>query len=234
MTEFTLQAFLQTTELDDLAHIANQLDPTTSEIQSSIVQVIHQWQPTQAIANLLMYPMLLPAELRRDALFKGLQAPERSYLTLAAIVGLQRYISELSEADQGLITKQLFEIMLQSRPPISAQASVLLFDCCQAEDADGIISLINHPSDMVKHNVLVTLIETIGLSQLEQLIAAGITDYRVLADGKTYADAQLSLAKTYFHDGNLDQEQWLLSDFSAPLLPRIPNLVEYLAAFGER
>jgi hypothetical protein len=223
----TLTAFLQETELDDLLTLAGQIDQLDDDDRAAVEAVVAQWSDQQAVANLLMYPHILPPGIRRETVLKGLHEPVKSYLTLAAVVGLQDRCADF-EADHDAIIERLTRITRTAPPVINNRASITLVECSRAADADDIVGIMSHPDNTVKHNILAALINTIGVAAIPPLIEAASADYRLLNDGKAFAQAKLRELEPLLNaDGELDESNRYNTSLNAPLLSYIPNLVDF-------
>lgn len=101
------------------------LDPVE---RAHVRRLLAEWQDDHGLANLLMCPELIPADLRTAALLKG-AANHTSYLALAAAVGLQQ-VAELDadvHADEQRVLSALRELTRCPDPIIAARAEVALF-----------------------------------------------------------------------------------------------------------
>ncbi len=222
-----MEAFLQADELNNLASLAKQAAPLDAADATEIKALVEHWTETQALANLLMYPDIIPSEIRFEALLKGLQSPVKSYLVVAATIGLQRVVSQLSDAEQKAVLDRLLEIIPLSPPTAAGRASVTLSELSRADYADRFVVLLGHPGDMIKHNVLVALIKAVGFAQAQVVIDNAFAERRLIRDGKVFAEAHLAKAKPFVKDGQIDSATWYQSDLSAPLLPYISNFKDY-------
>ncbi|GAB3772995.1 hypothetical protein GCM10028818_13870 [Spirosoma horti] len=222
----TLEQFLRATTLDDASLLARQLRNSTTQEKAVITTLIEQWNDEQAIANLLMHPYLIPADVRWDTLRKGLHQLIDSYYVLAALVGLQRYDTELPENDHKVIINRLLKIIQASPSVLAVQASTALFTLSRPDDGDAIVDLLNQTDLTIRHNGLAALVTTCRLST-QSVIDRAFADGRLSAAAKTYADQQLKEAFPLLNAAELDPDQWYLSDLSAPSLVSIPDLHEY-------
>ena len=82
----TLARLLRSDDLEELAGLAADYEPSAADEQA-VGAVLAEWSDVQAVANLLMYPRLIPADKRVAALVRGL-CDDEGYLRLAAAVGV--------------------------------------------------------------------------------------------------------------------------------------------------
>jgi hypothetical protein len=121
-----LARFLQATDLDALATYHTALEPLDAIEQEVVIACIVQGINMQAIANLLLYPDVLPDAIRWSTLQRYLNSQRYyPYLTLAAVVGCYHTSPDtLSEAEQAQIAAQLLTLLQESKPLIAAWAGV--------------------------------------------------------------------------------------------------------------
>jgi len=201
-----LKRFLQSDELDKTLQLARQA--TTDD--AMIRPILEQWNDTQAIANLLMHPKFIPDDLRKDTLMRGLNEP-MNYLTLAAIVGLQKHVDDWAEDERVVIVKRLQDIMFGAKRMISERASVTLLDYVQESEVDAILLFLGAPEDVVQHNVWVALTR---LLEVDEILARVETAFEVNQVTQVGYDFAQERAKEQRQD-------------DLPLLSYIPNLKDF-------
>lgn len=124
----SLEAFLKAEDLDDLLRVRRGISSPTSEESSRIVAVIDEWTDRQAVANLLFYPDLIPADLRFEALDRALHSHDVPYFALAATVGLQQIVLDDVPADKRARWVQALLRLVQSQSrALAGRASVTLY-----------------------------------------------------------------------------------------------------------
>lgn len=203
-----LSAFLQADELDDLAQLAPQV-PLDESTASRVRAVIAAWDDPQAVVNLLRYPRILPEDLRRPALLRGLDDPH-TYATLSAIVGLQDKLDWWTAAERAEIVARLHTLIFEGSPVIAERASVTLSEYARPEDAERLLFFVGYPGEVVAHNALVTLVRLLGAQETQQRMQQAFANQRVTQAAVTYCEQHLVAAQA----GSL-------------LLSYIPNLRDF-------
>lgn len=203
-----LSAFLQADELDDLAQLAPQV-PLDESTASRVRAVIAAWDDPQAVVNLLRYPRILPEDLRRPALLRGLDDPH-TYATLSAIVGLQDKLDWWTAAERAEIVARLHTLIFEGSPVIAERASVTLSEYARPEDAERLLFFVGYPGEVVAHNALVTLVRLLGAQETQQRMQQAFANQRVTQAAVTYCAQHLAQAQA----GSL-------------LLSYIPNLRDF-------
>jgi hypothetical protein len=198
--------------------------------QAEIIKIISEWKDIQAVANLLMYPDLIPENERIDYVLAGLRETNFTYLVLASVVGLGQLNIEVLPAQ--LTTKvieQLINLTKSDSGVIAERASVFLAErLWHFGDTytSQIIELLDHPSRVVQHNTLVALIPLVGLENIRQIIGNAVQQGLVSASGQLAAEQKLSEIAGFSKDSTIDDSQFDVDLLSAPLLAYIPNLDE--------
>lgn len=208
----TLQAFLEAGALDELSQLAADLPPLNAADRAAVTALLEKWDAPQAIANLLMYPHLIPEEIRKDALLRGLNEP-MTYNTLAAVVGLQSAVDGWAESERAALVQRLVVITFSARSLIANRASLTLLNYIHREEADKLIFFLGAPEDVVRHNALLGLVRLFGIAETRAQIKAVATDSRFTQHGSEYGITHL--------DGVAEED--------LPLLGYIPNLSDYQA-----
>jgi hypothetical protein len=85
-----LERFLTATDLDDLQEARGEIKVISREAAAALTELVTAWDDEQALANLLMYPEVIPAPQRVFALLRALMTAPTHYLLLASLVGLRR------------------------------------------------------------------------------------------------------------------------------------------------
>lgn len=95
----SLQDLLAASDLDALLAAREALDGLDADDDARLLTLVEQWQDVPALANVLMYPEVLPEDVRLPALLRAVRDREEPYLSLAASVGLQRLAEDPMEDD---------------------------------------------------------------------------------------------------------------------------------------
>jgi hypothetical protein len=225
----TLKRFLTTEDLDDLqtAHAAlSNLDPSETQ---EILSILTVWTDTQAIANLLMHPDLIPESGRFSYLLKGLRESTTAYFALAATVGLQTLKAEaFSENERTQIIEQVLGLMKSGQEAIAGRASISIANYVEAKDAPMLLGMLDRNSDVIKHNILVAAIRAAGFKNIKMVIGEFLKSSNMSASTRQFLERGLAELDEIIQDGVVDQLEFLTNAFSAPILTYIPNLNEGL------
>jgi len=218
----TLNEFLRATDLDELLSLRQKLGDVDETDQEIIAGLLIDWADTQAVANLLMYPRLIP---RGQVLRHLLSAfrDDNSYLALAAIVGIQPLGDGFFTAGH---QEQLVDILIEklSAPEfdIVQRASVTLVGFIKADDMAKLALFFNHDDESVRHNVVVAHVNALGLPATVEVLREVLAN-RPLADAsRQFLETRLAEAIEVAADS--DPERKWRSNLVAPLLGYIPNL----------
>jgi hypothetical protein len=226
----TLKAFLVTSDLDDLSEARAKLSTLDLDNQAEITRVLQEWTDTQAIANLLMYPDVIPEAERINYLFAGLRENHSKYLVLAAVVGLGQL--DIAAFPALIITEVIDRIIAITKCDsgvIAERASIFLAEKLWhfgGQYTPQIVELLGHPSEVVQHNTLVALIPMVGLEAIRKIIADTVQQGRLSESGQLAAEQKLSMVSGFSKDNIVDSTQFDLDLLSAPLLAYIPNFNE--------
>jgi hypothetical protein len=228
-----LQAFLDARDMDTLADAHESVSTLDAADIAAVRRVLHQWRDPQAVANLLMYPLLIPDDARTAAVQRGLDESRQSYFALAAIVGLREFdVESLPSPQRAAVLDRLLALAQTDRGVIADRASVFLAERLWHFDdryAPLVVALLDHPSPTVRHNALVALIPLLGMDNLPGALARAVADGTLSASGQAAATRKLAqvsgFSATDADDGSADD----LGSLSAPLLAYIPNLDDWPA-----
>jgi hypothetical protein len=225
-----LKTFLETHDLDNLWEARSNISEVCQNDQVEIIRVLREWIDIQAIANLLMYPDLIPEDARINYILAGLCETNFTYLVLASVVGLGQLNIEALPAQ--LITQlieQIINVTKSDSGVIAERASVFLAErLWHFGDTytSQIIELLDHPSKVVQHNTLVALIPLVGLENIRQIIENAVQQGLVSEAGQLFAEQKLSEIAGFSKDSTIDDSQFDVDLLSTPLLAYIPNLDE--------
>jgi len=195
-----LSRVLAAIDLDELAAAAGELTGTDDlgpDGEARIVETVAAWDDQQALANLLMYPQLIPPDFRAAAIERALG--EAGYLRLAAVVGVDRIDrTELAEEHQRRLVRQLVELIAADRGLVAERGSVSIRTLLCTADAPDLVEVLLHPSEQVRHHLTQALFEVAGPAGVAALLdepgfvrpATRIAvRARLLADGVDLSDA---------------------------------------------
>lgn len=156
-----LKAFLETEDLDDLLKARSKLRQLNEKDVKNIRSILQKCNNPQQVSNLLLYPFLIPEDIRGSCLIKGLRERKNRYYVLASVVGLQGVDpTGFSEEERKAIKESLIFALKNSEGVISARASVSICDFLSSEDAFTMFELLGHSDEATRHNILSWLIRT--------------------------------------------------------------------------
>jgi hypothetical protein len=228
-----LQAFLDARDLDTLADAHESLSTLDAADTAAVRRVLHQWRDPQAVANLLMYPLLIPDDARAAAVQRGLDDLQVPYLALAAVVGLREFdVESLPPGPRAAILARLLALVAADRGPLADRVSAFLAERLWHFDPSygaAAMALLDHPSPTVRHNALVALVPVLGLNNLPAALTQAVADGTLSAPGQAAATRKLAQVTGFSaadaDDGSADD----LGSLSVPLLAYIPNLDDWPA-----
>ena len=171
VTRSAVRRFLEATDLDELASARAAIGDAEVDVddQLEIEAVVNDWDDTQAVANLLMYPQLLPAADRVSLLRRGLD-DDRTYLRLAATVGLGELdLAEFADETRHELVQSLLDLIVEDSGCVADRASFAVVWLLRPTDAPEVAECLGHPSKTVRHNLthgLLTVLDTAGLAAL--------------------------------------------------------------------
>ena len=151
--------------------IASELPELNANDVAVVREVLHDWQPQQAVANLLFHPRLIPPDIRVASILRGLTESDRSDLKLASTAGLQSMErSDIPPSDAAVIRDRLLELIEGDRSIISSRASVSIESWLDSVSAPAVCRLLNHPNATTGHNLLAWLIRHFEPAELVPLL----------------------------------------------------------------
>lgn len=216
-----LKAFLEAEDLDGLMEIRSKLRQLNRKDVKKIRSILQKWNSPQAVSNLLLYPFLIPEDIRGSCLLKGLREKKNSYYVLASIVGLQGIDpTSFSEDERNEIKESLIFTLKTSGGIISARGSVSICDYLSSEDASTMFELLDHPNDTTRHNILCWLIRA-----MEE---RGSDAFVLMARSSGMPEDVRKEAIEKFQEYLRKKEAGEVSSFSMQLYAYIPNLRDFL------
>jgi hypothetical protein len=168
-----LAVFLSSRDLDRLAAARDEIHEISASDVSRIRDIVESESDPQAVANLLMYPELIPPNDREAALAKALSG-EPNYAMVAAVVGVQRAAeaNALSEAFRNAVAERLVLLAGSSLDTIAARSTLALAELMDAVDLDEMLAVLERADEVVRHNLIAIAIPAVGAREIRQRLAA--------------------------------------------------------------
>ena len=219
----TLAAFLAATDLGSLQRPRTELGHRDN-YRSGSGPFIATWADRQAFANLLMYPELIPADLRVTAFLRGLALHSDGYLRLAATIGVGSLdFGDLTAAERVALVEALLDLVAGDSGPAAIRAAAEFGRLMHPGNAPELVVLLTHPDAAVRHNVAAALARLLDPDSIADLLADRDT---VVAADADAAAAALTRDGIDIHCPASDQR--LL-----PALPYLPTIDDWRAACPE-
>ena len=223
-----LRSFLDAEDLDALLSARMQISVLDRVDSQELSAIVRRWTDKQAIANLLMYPEVIPASDRIYALLKGLDEDETEYLVLAAVVGLQNLADDaIPEQERKVVARKLLSTLSHPSETIASRVTVTVANYIEHLDHRDLLAFLGHPDGTVKHNILVALLPLVGREHIKDLVRAKIDEAVLPPETADFVDRELAVI-----DGapRLPGDDPLLgTPLSVPLLSYIPNYRDWHA-----
>jgi hypothetical protein len=220
-----LAAFLAAEDLDELLAAREAITSISKDDAMALHDLVAAWSDEQAVANLLMYPELIPPVDRAAALAEGLSGARGEYAVLAAAVGLSSWI--VGEDDAPAVAERLLALVEDpgSPRPTAMRAAIALGEYAEFLAPVEVVSALARDDDGLRHNVLAAALLTWGpvetLAAVHAAAAAGRLDATTAAMVEhRLADADLTEVDEPIEDGRL----------VVPLLAAIPDRAEWSSA----
>lgn len=231
MISENIEIFLTTCDLDELLDVRESVNDLSQEDQIYILNILQEWKNIQAIANLLMYPTLIPESERIGYILKGLREDKYKYLVLASVVGINELdIESLSPALSTEIVNQIIVTTKIETNIIAERASIFLANrLWHFGDSykSQIVQLLDHSSDVVKHNILVALIPLVGLINIRHFLKRSHSHGLLTEAGWLFAEQKISKISGFSKENIVDIKNLDLGMLSSPVLAYIPNLDDF-------
>lgn len=149
-TPSPIEVFLAATGLDELSDARALV--ASPDVSGAAAAAVESWSDVQAVANLLMYPAVLPERLRTDALLRGLRGD--GYLRLAATVGVGDLAADgLPDDVRRELLDALLDVVASDAGTAGVRASAELGPLLHADEVELLDDLAAHPVDAVRHNL---------------------------------------------------------------------------------
>ena len=160
--EVPLESFVRATDLDDLLVAHHQITGISKEDAAVLHEIITSWTDRQAVANMLMYPEVIPAPNRNEALLRGLHSDPSDYELLAAVIGVQHLgQTEIPPEIKREVTQCLLGALSSDRPT-GMRASVALMPFLDDIGIESLLAMMPRLDEAVRHNVLVMAVNHFG------------------------------------------------------------------------
>jgi hypothetical protein len=175
VTPSPIDVFLASTDLDDLADASEALTLHPDDTGHA-ASAIESWSDLQAVANLLMYPAVLPEQLRVAALLRGLRGD--GYLRLAATVGVGDVSpDELSDGVRRELVDALLDVVASDAGPAGLRASAEVGPLLRADEMELLEDLAAHPVDAVRHNLTQAGLGVTAPDERQPVLLPYVPDY---------------------------------------------------------
>jgi hypothetical protein len=168
-----MERFLAASDLDELAAAYDELPELDQasdidididiDIEAIVGAVLTSWVPSQALANLLMYPQVIAPPWRLSAIERALTDSTNTYLRLAAVVGMQQLDSaELPDQVRHRLTQALLDLIASGVGVVAERASITVMGLLRSTDAPEVVEVLLHPSPLVRQNLTQALLDLTG------------------------------------------------------------------------
>ncbi|WP_427160419.1 hypothetical protein ACQFX9_01675 [Aliinostoc sp. HNIBRCY26] len=214
-----LSKFLKAEDLDDALRVLQEIGKLDGDDSAHIQQILADWSPPQAVANILIYT-LMPQDQRIDYLLQGLRDDNVPYFALAATVGFQNVKAEaVTESQRQLIVNELFRI-IEQYPQFAGRATVSISPFLRLNDAPRMFSLLDMLDGSSRHNVLAWLITEIGVNSQQEFLQ--------IAENSGISVSTIQLANNKLEEYNQAQAEGKFTNIGFKLMSYIPNLQDML------
>jgi len=145
-----IDTLVAATDLDELMAAVEALpvDADTSRIGG----VVDAWDDPQGVANVLMYPFVIPPSHRVPAVLRGLRS--EGYLRIAASVGVGHLPpADLSDDVRRELLDALLDVVATDAKEAGVRASAEIGPLLHADEVELLDDLAAHPVDVVRHNL---------------------------------------------------------------------------------
>jgi len=169
-----IDTLLAATDLDDLMAAVEALpaDTDTARIGGGV----DAWSDPQGLANVLMYPSLIPSSQRVPAVLRGLRS--EGYLRLAASVGVGHLpADELPDAVRRELLDALLDVIASDAGPAGVRASAEVGPLLHADEVELLEDLAAHPVDAVRHNLTQAGLGLTAPDQRQPVLLPYLPDY---------------------------------------------------------
>ena len=174
MSADAIETLLTATDLDDLMTAVEALPPDTDTAR--IGGVVDAWTDSQGLANVLMYPFVIPSSHRVPAVLRGLRS--RGYLRLAASVGVGHLPpADLTDDVRRELLDALLDVVASDAGPAGVRASAELGPLLRADEVELLEDLAAHPVDAVRHNLAQAALGVTAPAERQPVLLPYLPDY---------------------------------------------------------
>lgn len=173
----------------------------------------------QAVANLLMYPDVIPVELRVDAALRAVSAESDGYLRIAGAVAIS-HLAELGFPDgsRAALLDALLDLIATDAGVAAVRASSAVGSFLDRDSVAEVVAVLTHPNRSVRRNLVTALSPFLDGDGLGGLLRKMQT---------TDPDSVVGVPEQLAADGiNLDGPVSIL-----PVLPYLPDYREWANSY---
>jgi hypothetical protein len=176
-----IDALLSATDLDGLVTAVDAL-PTDADT-ARIGGVVEAWTDSQGLANVLMYPSVIPSSHRVPAVLRGLRS--EGYLRLAATVGVGHLPpTELPDGVRRELLDALLDVVASDAGPAGVRASAEVGPLLLADELELLDDLAAHPVDAVRHNLTQAGLGVTAPDERRPVLLPYLPDYAEYLDAR--------------------------------------------------
>jgi len=155
-----LAQFLQSRDLDDLLARRETITAITRGDAAALTEIVTSGEDHQALANLLMYPELIPPAVRSVTVLEALAGADDDYVVLAAVSGLGRV--EWNDEERKTIAGRLLQLSRDAPAPTSTVAARAVENVAAELDLTTTVEFLGALRSDERHNVLAALVNEFG------------------------------------------------------------------------
>jgi hypothetical protein len=184
-----LEMFLKAEDLDDVLRARRGIATLTPEETGRVASIIRDWTDRQAVANLLFHPGLIPADLRFEALDRGLNSIDVPYFALAATVGCQGIaLKDIPDHARANCLRMLMQFVQLTSSVFAGRASLTLFTWAQTPEPHDVLpellALYPVPDESASRNIVAAALARSADMPAEEFDRQ-LTRWRVSAEART-------------------------------------------------
>jgi hypothetical protein len=213
---------LAASDLDVLLNAREAIETLGAKDVRALGELVQSWGDDQAMANLLMYPELIPDAHRTATLVEGLSGARGGYAVLAATIGLSKDTDGADEAPS--IAERLLELVNDPQTPrvTMMRAAIALDAYAKFLDPAEFVTALSTSDEGIGQNVLAVAVRTWGptatVAAARTAATRGVLDGAILAEvERRLDDAGLSEVDEPIRHGRIAQM----------LLPYVPDRREW-------
>ena len=214
-----LQLFLAATDLDDVSRARTNLGTPSERDQAALQAVIRNWDDEQAVANVLFHAGLIPQPQRAQVVLQALNERKHRYYVLAAVVAAPAAVDGVGSEMRITIRDRLLALLGTGNKVIAERTTLALFDILQPEEAAIVVNLLDHPTELVRHNLLAWLMFHFDPEMSDR--------WAQLLENSSLRSASKVRIRQTVAQHLVNKRAGTLTNVAAPLLTYIPNLSEF-------